>query len=433
MLGSPWPKRILRGLVSLVAVLALLVGGVWAAGRFDESASARTEVAGATARAEQAPTTTSTPPTTSSLPPTTTTEPPPPPLRTAQLAFTGDTLAHAGVVRQARSYAADDPDREYNFAPMFDLVESYLTGADVAICHLETPLSADNRGLSGYPTFNVPADIAAGLVAAGYDGCTTASNHSMDQRSGGVVETLDALDAVGLSHTGMARSEEERNSTRMYDAGGISVANLSYTYGLNGFSVPSDSPWMVNLIDVDLIAVDAARARADGAEYVVVSLHWGIEYRPAPSAEQRSVAEQLLPNPDIDIVIGHHAHVVQAVEEVDGKTVVFGLGNFLSNQSANCCDVGSQDGVIMQVNIQEIRNAGPDDDRFRTWLTYVPTRVDRDDFTIVPVLDALADLEISTFEERTLVASRERTRDRLAGSGEQTTRLFEAPTVAVTD
>jgi len=95
-------------------------------------------------------------------------------------------------------------------------------------------------------------------------------------------------------------------------------------------------PWLVNEIDAGTIAADAAAARAAGAEYVIVSLHWGTEYRTQPNSDQLTLAEALLASPDIDLLIGHHAHVVQPVDQIDGRFVVYGLGNFISNQSAAC-------------------------------------------------------------------------------------------------
>lgn len=339
----------------------------------------------------------------------------PQPRRTAQLAFTGDILAHRGVVRQAAANATDS-DAEYDFSPMFELVEPVLSAADLAICHLETPLSPDNDDLSGFPTFSVPHEMAQGLVAAGYDGCSFASNHSLDRRPEGVIETLDILDAAGLGHSGAARSQAEYDDVTIYDAGGIAVANLSYSYGFNGFREPSDTPWLVNEISIDEITDEVDRARASGAEYVALSLHWGTENRTTPDAFQQEIAEQVSAIDGIDIVIGHHAHVVQPVDVIGDLPVVFGLGNFLSNQSANCCAAGSQDGVIMQVNIQEV--PGPDGTEFETWLTYVPTWVDRSDFSIVPVAEVLDGTESIDDDRRALLTrSRQRTADAIRERG----------------
>ncbi len=306
-----------------------------------------------------------------------------PPIRTAELAFAGDVLAHRGVVRQAAANSATPG--EYDFAPMFDLVADRLQGADLAVCHLETPLSPDNTDLSGHPTFNVPGDLAAGLKTAGFDACTTASNHSLDRRFEGLVNTIDVLEAAGLEHTGTWRTAEEASTPLLLDAAGITIGQLSYTYGLNGFRVPADQPWSVVGIDPERILADVDRARDSGAEFVVVSLHWGVEYRHEPSDDQRDVALALAAAGTIDVIVGHHAHVVQPVERVGDTLVLFGLGNFLSNQSANCCAAGAQDGVIMHVHLQDL----PDRSGFETWVTHTPTRVDRTDFVIVPVGDAI--------------------------------------------
>lgn len=414
-------RQVLGALAVVVGILA--IGTLGAAYFRTANSAADTEVAvlGVSTEpvAETSPTTTATTSTSTS---TTTTEAPPPPRRTAQLAFTGDTLSHRGVVRQAAQNASEI-DTEYDFAPMFDLVRDTLSSADIAICHLETPLSPDNTRLSGYPTFNVPRELADGLAQVGYDGCTFASNHSLDRRPEGVDATLTVLDEAGLLHSGGARNQTEYDEVTLYDAGGIVVASLSYSYGFNGFREPTDMPWLVNEIDLDEISDEVDRALEAGAEYVALSLHWGTEYRHQPNDYQLEHARLAAAIEGVDIVIGHHAHVVQPVDIVDGTPVVYGLGNFLSNQSINCCAAGAPDGVIMQVNIQELpEDEGPG---FRTWLTYVPTRVDRSDYTIVPVVDALEVEGLSAMSPAELEASRARTADALTLLGDAA-RLVEA-------
>lgn len=352
--------------------------------------------------------TTSNPPSTAPTSAPTTTVP----LREASLAFTGDILAHTGVVAQAGANArnGDAPvGADFDFAPMFELVEPYLAQVDAAICHLETPLSPNNDDLQGFPTFSVPHEMANDLAAVGYDGCTFASNHSLDRRPEGVGETLEILEAAGLQHSGAARSQAEFDAPTLYGAGGIAVASLSYTFSFNGFVESPETPWLVNEIDIDEIAAEATAARDAGADYVVLSVHWGTENLHEPNQFQLDTAAELV-ELDIDLIIGHHAHVVQPVAVVGEVPVVYGLGNFLSNQSANCCAAGSQDGVIMQVDLRELADGG-----FDTALSYVPTRVDRSDFTIVPVVDALASPEVSQLPTAELETSRQRTTDALFG------------------
>jgi len=329
------------------------------------------------------------------------------PRREVTMAFTGDLLPHGPVVERAGALAGGGG---YDFDPMFSLVAPLLSAADLAICHLEAPLSPDDRDLSGYPTLNAPRELAEAARRAGYDGCSTASNHSWDRGRTGVVDTLAVLDQAGLQAAGTAASPQDDRPAR-YRRGGLAIAHLSYTYGLNGFEVPPDEGWLVDLIDVDQIAADARAARAGQADVVVVSLHWGTEYRSEPTADQVSIVDQLLPNDDIDLIVGHHAHVVQPVDRRAGKVVLYGLGNFLSNQSSSCCTAATQDGVIAVVTLTE-----RDDGGFRTRLRYVPTWVDRSTFTIVPTAPPYRGAEAAV-DESTLDASLQRTVDALSALG----------------
>src|SRR6266511_3951852 len=198
----------------------------------------------------------------------------------------------------------------------------------------ETPLSPDDRHVSGYPTFNTPPELADAIRAAGYGSCSVASNHAMDQGPRGVAATLGALDRVGVGHAGTARSAAEATRPEIHLVNGIRAGLLAYTYGLNGGDTrPAGQRWLVNFISPRRILADARAAKRAGAQFVAVSLHWGTQYQVAPTAEQRALARTLLASPDIDLLIGSHAHVVQPVERIGDKYVLYGLGNFLSNES----------------------------------------------------------------------------------------------------
>lgn len=261
------------------------------------------------------------------------------------LAFTGDVLIHQQLSRRAAANGSP-----YDFSPMFAPVAPIIEEVDVAICHLEVPLSARNRDLSGYPTFNAPRQVADGLAAAGYDGCSTASNHSFDQGVAGIESTLQVLADAGLSQSGMAATAEAAGRATIYATAEATVAHLSATYWLNGLRLPADKPWLVQMLEVDELLTQASAARAAGADVVVVSIHCCTEYRIAPTAEQREAARRLIASPDVDLVIGHHAHVVQPIEEADGEYIVYGLGNFLSGQRML---PETQDGVIVTLDFAQ--------------------------------------------------------------------------------
>ena len=255
------------------------------------------------------------------------------PLRRFTLVMSGDVLLHGTLWTQARRDAQAAGHEGYDFRPLLAGVRPAVSAADLAICHLETPLGPAGGPFSDYPIFNVPPRIARDLAWTGYDACTTASNHSLDGGVPGVRRTLSALDAAGLGHAGSARSEHEAGRIQLLHASGATVALLSYSYGLNGFVRPADRPWIVNLIDANQIRADAAEARRAGADIVLVALHWGNEYQQQPSHAQRELARRLLASPDIDLVYGHHAHVVQPFERIGAKWVAYGLGNHVAEQT----------------------------------------------------------------------------------------------------
>lgn len=252
--------------------------------------------------------------------------PPRVPHRSFTLAATGDLLIHTPVWQRAAL-----PGGGFDFAPQLAAARPDIAAADLGLCHLEVPLDPDGPYRS-YPIFNAPAELADAIAATGWDVCSTASNHSADQGFTGVVQTLDVLDAAGVGHRGMARSPEEAVAPRLHDVAGVAVGLLSATYGLNGLPAPGGHEWAVQRIDVPVLLQRAGELRAAGADVVVVSLHWGAEYQHAPTAFQRTVAEQLLSDGRVDAIIGHHAHVVQPVQWIAGRPVVYGLGNFLSGQ-----------------------------------------------------------------------------------------------------
>jgi poly-gamma-glutamate synthesis protein (capsule biosynthesis protein) len=315
----------------------------------------------------------------------------------------GDVLPHTSLVARAKAYGERGA-RSYDFRPMFRAIKPIVSAADLAVCHLETPLSPTGRNLSGYPVFNGPPQIAAALRDTGYDACSTASNHSLDQGAQGVSGTLRVLDGAGLRHAGIARNPREDQPT-LLTVKGVRVAILSYAYGFNGRHLPPGQPWRANLIEPARILADARAARKAGSQFTIVFLHWGQEYRTAPTPEQLRLARQLLADPSVDLILGHHAHVVQPARRINGKWVAFGMGNLLSAQTAACCPANTQDGVIIQATV--VRQG----DRYVVSdLRYVPTWVQHPSYRVLPVIQSLAHARLDGGTRAALAASLRRTR-----------------------
>lgn len=288
--------------------------------------------------------------------------------RELTLLAAGDVLVHLAVADQARADARRTGRGSFDFFPMFQHVSTRISKADLALCHLEVPLAEPAGPFAGYPLFNAPPQVVDGIRRAGYDGCSVASNHTLDQGERGVVRTIRGLEAAGLGHAGSARNPHEAATARIYDRSGIKVAHLSYTMNFNGLRRPPGKGWLANPIEPGKILAAAKRARAAGAQIVVLSLHWGTEYQHEPNADQLRWAGQLITSPDIDLIVGHHAHVVQPFRRYGDKWVVFGMGNHLARQRTDA----TREGVMARITFTEV---GPG--RWRTSrIEAIPTWTD---------------------------------------------------------
>lgn len=249
----------------------------------------------------------------------------------------GDILIHDRVYNDAKVK------KGYDFTPMFEPVRSILMEPDILLANQETILGGEELGISSYPTFNSPQEVGDALVYAGVDIVSTANNHSLDKGERGLIASLDYLDKIGLPHVGTYRSKEEQQTLTILEEKGIKIAYLSYTYGTNGIPVPKGKDYLVNLIDREKMKEEISRARKE-ADVVIMSLHWGNEYQRYPTKEQKQLGQYLIDS-GVDIIFGHHPHVLQPMEWAkakDGRTglIVYSLGNFLSGQKWDYKDIG---------------------------------------------------------------------------------------------
>ena len=255
---------------------------------------------------------------------------------TIHMAVIGDIMSHSTNFKNAYSSASKD----YDFSNVFKNIKSKISDADIAIGNLETTFAGPQRGYSGYPTFSTPDALAYNLKDLGIDLLSTANNHCMDKGYTGLTRTLDILDKVKIEHAGTSRSEEDQNTVVIKDVNGIKIAFLSYTYGTNGITVPSDKKYSVNMIDKELIKKHLDAAKEKNPDLICVNMHWGIEYQLKENKEQDQLADFLFEN-GVDCIFGSHPHVLQPMKKQtitleDGTTkdgfVIYSLGNFMSGQ-----------------------------------------------------------------------------------------------------
>lgn len=261
-------------------------------------------------------------------------------------ALTGDTLVHSPLWAQAKRNAGGSG---FDFDPMLARLAPLVGSVDLGVCHLETPIAPRGERPSTFPLYGVPWQVVRAIHRAGYDRCSTASNHVIDRGVAGIERTVDVLERFGLGQSGMARWPREIRP-RTFRVAGVKVSHLSYTFGYNGLRLPPGQRWRSALIDPARIVRDARRARDRGAEVVIVSMHWGVEGIATPTPAQRDVADRITASGAIDLVVGHHAHVLQPIERVNGTWVIYGLGNILSNlPTGPSWPASTQDGAVVVV------------------------------------------------------------------------------------
>ncbi len=338
------------------------------------------------------------------------------PAREIAVAFGGDILIHDEIFAQAHQQADK---RSYDFRPLFRHVRPLVRHADLAFCHAEVPITTLGPP-SGYPVFNAPPALASAIGWTGWDACSTASNHSLDQGQAGIAATNRALDRAGVGHTGMYESGRDRRTPLIVESKGIKLALLSYTTNTNLRALPH--PFSVNLArQAAVVAVDARRARQAGADAVIVNVHWTLrpllqaqlkafprgsdiapEYVHTVSQAQRKYVRALLREEAITAVVGQGPHVVQPIRKIAGKYAIFSEGNLIAAQGAEYgFSASSRDGLIAMLNL---RVAGGQ--ARVTGVRYVPIWVRPSDHRVLPVGAAV---ERGLADRDELVASYRRT------------------------
>src|SRR5947207_1126833 len=171
----------------------------------------------------------------------------------------GDLLIHSAVFERALVLGGGS---HYNFAPLFAQIKPYIRRADLALCHVETPMTPARP--TGYPVFNTPPALATAIGQTGWRACSTAATHTLDQGQRGVDSTIRALDRAGVAHTGSYASAAAQKTPLIMTVKGVRVAFLAYTEFTNG--IPSPHPWSVNRASAARILSDARRARRAGPQ-----------------------------------------------------------------------------------------------------------------------------------------------------------------------
>lgn len=271
-------------------------------------------------------------------------------LAQVSFAIAGDVIPHEPV----RAAAAAAGEGSAGWSALFADVADVFKSADFGFVNMETPVAPAHSHGSKPFLFDAPIDLIAALKSSGIKIVSFANNHVMDQGWPGFIETREHLREQGMLFAGSGDTAQQAWQPVIVEANGIKVGWLGMTRWLNGnrnpdkddqphvnfFPYPGESGGAPGMDEAGVLAaIKAARAQCD---LLVVSIHWGIEYSPAPRPEDVDTAHRML-EAGASVIVGHHPHVLQPVESYrtqDGRdTVIFySLGNFLSNQSRTYVD-----------------------------------------------------------------------------------------------
>jgi poly-gamma-glutamate synthesis protein (capsule biosynthesis protein) len=284
------------------------------------------------------------------------------------LIATGDIIAHETLKAAAASQdARDDAGVSMNHGGWDEVlrpVSPSLQEGDVVFGNLESPVAPDAGRNPPQPfVFNGPAELPAALRQAGFNLLSTANNHTYDQGREGLLETLSRLQSAGLTSIGAGSDRASAGALRIFEVQGMKIGCLAYTARFNNdLNLPDSSAPEVVRADPARMEREVRKARAS-ADFVLVALHWGTEYAPAPDTAQVALAHRLV-EAGASLILGSHSHVVQPLEFYDSSDgrrtlIAYSLGNFISNQSRNY-DPGRdppsegdpRDGVLLRVVLE---------------------------------------------------------------------------------
>lgn len=267
------------------------------------------------------------------------------------IVFVGDVM----LSRKIGELMANKNDYRFPFLK----IASTTGAADIVFANLESPLSS--RGVKSGSIYSFRADPRAmeGLTFAGVTAVSVANNHIWDYGRHAFEDTVEYLLEKGIAAVGGGKNYEEAHAPKIITVGKTRVAFLAYTNLLPVSLGLSSSTPAVARFDDETLKTDIAQAK-ELSDFLVVSFHWGDEYRTKRNAEQERVAKLSI-DAGADIIVGHHPHVVEEVEEYNGGWIAYSLGNFIFDQNFSedtrrglALDVAVKDDKIIEVTKREI-------------------------------------------------------------------------------
>lgn len=314
--------------------------------------------------------------------------------RKVEISAVGDIILHDEQIWSAYN----EENKAYDFMDNFKYIKSFIEESDIAYGTIEGTYSGEEKGYSGYPSYNGPDSMITTLRETGFDVINVATDHSLDKGEAGAIRTGEKIDEL-MSSVGNKKYIIKKVK-------GIKIAFTSYTYEskegeLNGNKITENSTlntFNYNKLNEELEEMKSLieEMKNEGADFIIFGMHWGVEYNSEPSKYQIQIAEALNEY-GVNLILGSNPHVIQPIREVereDGhKTLVaYSLGNFISNQREETMgDRRTADGIILNLTLDKTRK-GVEIEEWGytpTWVYKIPKENKKSDYYILPIEETL--------------------------------------------
>ncbi|QGQ98402.1 CapA family protein [Paenibacillus psychroresistens] len=217
-------------------------------------------------------------------------------------------------------------DYSYPYKNVYDI----LSKDDITIANLETTLTTATKRATKTFKFHGKPEYASILTDGSVEVVNLANNHTLDYFDKGYKDTMATLKDHEIAFFGY-------DNTSIKEVDGVKVGMFGYT------------GWTHNATAKTNILKSIKKLKDQGAAIIIASYHWGIERDNYPNATQKNIAHFSIDN-GVDLVLGHHPHVIQGLEKYKGKYIAYSLANFVFGGNRNPTD---KDTFILQVKFSK--------------------------------------------------------------------------------
>lgn len=273
-----------------------------------------------------------------------------------ELTFAGDIMLSRGLDKYLNEKGYDYP---------YENIKDIFLSDDLTIVNLECPITSYGRGANKAKrfVFKANSENAFAMKRAGIDLCDLANNHTMDYRSEGLGDTMDALTKAGIAYVG-AGENASSNMSYIFEKNGYKVGILAYSlFPPEGMVYNENNPNINYLSEFEdlkseRVKTDLKKLKAD---FKIVYFHWGVEYEPFARDMQKKLARDTIDG-GADFVVGTHPHVIQGSEVYNGKYIYYSIGNCVFDKQIQ---KGTDEGMLLRVNIGKNKSVNIKEQRFK--------------------------------------------------------------------